>query len=142
MPTFVLDTNVVSEVMRPHPSSAVVDWLDRQAPSTLYLSAVSEAELRYGIETLPAGRRRERLRSALEAVLQEEFAGRIIPFDTSAARAYAAVGAARRAAGQPISHADCQIAAIAHSRGAWVVTRDVAGFEGCGVEVVNPWAGE
>ena len=135
----VLDTNVVSELMRPNPSSRVVAWVAQQAVTNLYLSTVSEAELRYGVEILPTGQRRDRLLAEVEGMLREDFAGRLLSFDSDAAQAYARVAAGRRAAGRPINHADCQIAAIARSRQAGVATRDVEGFEGCGIDVANPW---
>ena len=106
----------------------------------LFLSTVREAELRYGVEILPAGERRTRLLDEVEGMLSEDFAGRILPFDSAAARAYAVIAAARRAAGRPINHADCQIAAIARCRGASVATRDVADFEGSGIDLIDPWA--
>ena len=135
----ILDTNVVSELMRPQPARSVVEWVISQDSQDLYLSAVSEAELRYGVEILPAGQRREGLRTAMEAMFREDFAGRILPFDSPSAQAYATIAALRRASGRPINHEDCQIAAIASARSASVATRDVSGFEGCGVEVINPW---
>ena len=135
----ILDTNIVSELMRPNPSSNVVAWVAGQAAPNLYLSTVTEAELLYGVEIVPAGRRRDRLLIEVEGMLQEDFEGRILPFDSAAARAYAVIAAARRAAGRPINHADCQIAAIARSREASVATRDMADFEGTGIEVINPW---
>ena len=135
----VLDTNVVSEVTRLVPSASALEWLSRQPRSELFLTAVSEAELRYGVEILPAGRRRRELAATTEKMLRQSFAGRILPFDSDAARAYAVIAAERRAAGDPISQADCQIAAIARSRGAAVATRDASGFSGCGIEVINPW---
>lgn len=138
----VLDTNVVSELMRPGPDADVVDWVGGQAAINLYLSTVSEAELRSGVEILPARARRERLAAEVEGMLREDFAGRVLPFDSAAAQAYAVIAASRRAAGRPISHADCQIAAIARSRGASVVTRDMADFEGSGIDVINPWSDE
>ena len=136
----VLDTNVVSELMRPSPAAHVVDWVAQQAATTLYFSTISEAELRYGVEVLPAGQRRAGLLAAIEGMLREDFAGRVLPFDSDAARAYAVIAAGRRVAGRPISQADCQIAAIAQSRGAWVATRNAGDFEDCGIAVVNPWA--
>ncbi len=138
----VLDTNVVSELMRPGPDASVVEWVAGQAAINLYLSTVSEAELRYGVEIMPAGARRDRLLTELEGMLREDFAGRVLPFDSAAAQAYAVIAAFRRAAGRPINNADCQIAAIAHSRGASVATRDVGGFEDSGIEVINPWTDE
>ena len=136
----ILDTNVVSELMRPLPEASVVDWVARQAALNLYLSTVSEAELRYGVEILPRGARRDRLLAVVEGTLTEDFAGRVLPFDSAAAQEYALIAAARRAEGRSINHADCQIAAIARSRGAAVATRDNADFEGSGIEVINPWA--
>ena len=135
----ILDTNVVSELMRPNPNSNVVDWVAGQATLDLHLSTVSEAELLYGIEILPPGGRRDRLLAEVEGMLREDFDGRILPFDSAAARAYAVIAAARRAAGRPINHADCQIAAIARCRDASVATRDVDDFEETGIEVINPW---
>lgn len=136
----ILDTNVVSDLMRPLPEASVVDWVARQAALNLYLSTVSEAELRYGVEILPRGARRDRLLAVVEGTLTEDFAGRVLPFDSAAAQEYALIAAARRAEGRSINHADCQIAAIARSRGAAVATRDSADFEGSGIEVINPWA--
>lgn len=135
----VLDTNVVSEPMHPSPSEIVVEWMARQALSDLYISTISEAELRYGVELLPASRRKDGLLGAIETMLREDFAGRILPFDRAAAQSYAMIAASRRAAGRPIKHADCQIAAIAYSVNASVATRNVRDFEGCGVDVINPW---
>ena len=135
----ILDTNVVSELMRPDPSSHVVDWVAGQAASDLYLSTVSQAELLYGVEMLPPGARRDRLLVAVEGMLRQDFDGRILHFDSAAARACAAIAAARRAAGRPINHAGCYIAAIARCRDASVATRDVHGIAGSGVEPINPW---
>jgi predicted nucleic acid-binding protein len=135
----VVDTNVVSELMLPSPADAVIEWTSAQEAHTLYFTTISEAELRYGVAILPIGRRREQLLVAVEHMLREDFAGRVIPFDRQAARAYAAIAAARRAAGRPIKYADCQIAAIARSVGASVATRNVRDFEGCGIDVINPW---
>ena len=135
----ILDTNIVSEIMRPNPSSKVVAWVAGQAAPNLYLCAVNEAELLYGVEILPPGRRRDRLRQEVEGMLREDFEGRILPFDSAAAQAYALIAATRRAAGRPINYADCQIAAIARSREASVATREVDDFEGIGIAVINPW---
>ena len=138
----LLDTNVVSELMRAAPAPKVLAWFGDQDAMALHLSAVSEAELRRGIAILPEGRRRDALRDALDAMIAEDFEGRVIPFDGAAAVAFAEVFAARREAGRPISFADCQIAGTARARGASVATRNGRDFEGCGVEVVNPWDGE
>ena len=134
----VIDTNVVSELMRPAPEPAVLAWFSRQRSTDLYLTAVSEAELRAGAAILPAGRRRDRLAAEVDAVVREDFAGRVLPFDSAAARAYAAIAASRRSAGRPILEADCQIAAIARARDAAVATHDVADFEHCGIAVIDP----
>jgi predicted nucleic acid-binding protein len=138
---FLIDTNVISELMRATPAPSVLSWFSTQDPSTLYLSAVTEAELRTGIAILPEGQRREALKAALDATISEDFEGRILPFDTDAAKAYAEIASIRRAAGRPIADADCQIAAIARAAGAIVVTRNLRDFEGCGVDLVNPWGG-
>ncbi len=139
---FVLDTNVVSELMREAPAPRVRAWLDAQLTSDLFITAITEAEIRTGIALLPDGERQRGLNAAAERAFGVLFAERILPFDSDAAQAYAVIAVARRAAGHPISQADCQIAAIARSRGAPVVTRDVDGFQGSGVEVVNPWGME
>jgi len=135
----LLDTNVVSELMRPAPSSAVENWISGQPTASLFITAITEAELRYGVALLPDGQRQRGLFRQLEAMLEEDFTGRILPFDSSAAVAYARITATRRQAGRPITQADAQIAAIAAARGAIVATRNIADFEGCGVTLVNPW---
>ncbi|MGJ4893238.1 type II toxin-antitoxin system VapC family toxin [Bradyrhizobium sp. HKCCYLR20261] len=135
----IIDTNVISEVMRPVPASAVLGWFAAQDASELYLSAVSEAELRVGVAVMPSGKRREALMATIDAMIDQDFAGRILPFDSSAAKAYAAIAAVRRALGRPIMDADCQIAAIAQVAGAALATRNVADFNGCGLRIINPW---
>ena len=137
----VLDTNVVSELMRPAPDPTVEAWVTERAAATLFFSAVGEAELRYGVAVMPAGRRRDVLASEIEGMLREDFAGRILPFDSEAARAYAGIAATRRATGRPVSQADCQIAAIARSRGMAVATRNVRDFVDMEIDIVDPWAG-
>lgn len=135
----LVDTNVVSEMIRPVPNPAVRDWFDRESESGLFVSAITEAELRYGLEIMPFGRQRSQLTQEVERVLTEEFDDWILPFDTEAARQYAVIRAARRSIGREIGIADCQIAAIARSRAAAIATRDTGGFQHCGIEVVNPW---
>ena len=135
----ILDTNVVSEVIKPVCDPNVATWFRAQKSATLFISTITEAELLFGIESLPTGRRRTNLIALIETLLRERFAGRILSFDSVAARNYARIAADRRVSGHPISIADCQIAAIARSRAASIATRDVGGFDGCGVEVVNPW---
>ena len=135
----ILDTNVLSELLRPEPSREVERWLAAQAGAEVYFTTVGEAELRHGVAILPAGTRRNALTTAIEGVLEEDFRDRILPFDRTAARAYATIAAARRAAGRPISQFDCQIAAIARAREAIVATRNTNDYEGCGIEVIDPW---
>jgi predicted nucleic acid-binding protein len=135
----LLDTNIVSELMRPAPSQAVMSWLAAQPAASLFISAVTEAELRYGVMLLPEGRKRVDLVSAIEAMLAKDFADRILPFDSAAAMAFAEISSSRRQADRPISQFDAQIAAIARSRGAELATRNVADFDESGVELINPW---
>ncbi len=135
----VLDTNVVSELIRPSPSPVVQAWVAGQEAKNLFFSAVSEAELRYGLETMPEGRRRNALAVEIEGMLREDFIGRILPFDSKAARSYAKIAADCRTAGRPVSLTDCQIAAIAHSRGMAVATRNIRDFAGMGIKLIDPW---
>lgn len=135
----LLDTNILSELMRPAPEAAVERWLADQPAASVFISAITEAELRYGLALLPSGKRRSSLTAVLQDMLAEDFSGRILPFDSSAAVDFAEIAADRRQAGRPISQADAQIAAIARSRGAALATRNVADFERCGVELLNPW---
>ena len=137
----VVDTNVVSELMRLAPSTAVMAWFTEQGSASLYLTAASEAELRAGAAILPAGRRRDRLAAGIDSVIEQDFAGRVLPFDCAAAKAYASIAASRRSAGRPILDADCQIAAIARARDAAVATRNAGDFEQYGIAVIDPWSG-
>jgi predicted nucleic acid-binding protein len=136
----ILDTNVVSEPMRPNGDDAVRDWLDRQAVETLYLTATSLSELLVGIAILPEGKRRDGLADGLERLLLGLFGPRILPFDRQAALVSAPLIGRARAAGRAISVADGQIAAIAALHGFAVATRDAAPFTAAGVRVINPWA--
>jgi predicted nucleic acid-binding protein len=135
----VLNTNVVSELMKAPPRPSVKLWLAAQLRPNVYISAITEAELRLGVSLLPDGRRRDALAVDMEAMITEEFAGRVLAFDSPAAKAFAAIVTDRRRSGRPIAIPDAQIAAIARSRGASVATRNVGDFEGCGVPVINPW---
>jgi toxin FitB len=134
----VLDTNVVSEAMKPEPHPAVQAWLDEQAAETLYLSSVTLAELLFGIGTLPAGRRKDALAQTLDGLL-DLFGDRVLAFDTNAARHYAELAITARAAGKGFPTPDGYIAAIATARGFSVATRDVAPFKAVGLNVINPW---
>jgi toxin FitB len=135
----VLDTNVVSELMKSAPEAAVMSWINAMPAATVFVSAVTQAEILYGVALVPEGKRRDGLTRAARTAFETYFRGRILPFDPEAAEAFATLAAGRRQAGRPISQADAQIAAIARSRGAALATRDVPDFEGCGVEIVNPW---
>lgn len=135
----VLDTNVLSELMRPAPAELVTTWMRQWAPVRLYTTAITESEILHGIMLLPAGKRRNAFQAAAEAMFRDDFAGRILPFDSPAARAYALIVASRTRSGRPISHFDAQIAAIAKSAGASIATRNTRDFDGCGVEVIDPW---
>ena len=136
----VLDTNVLSEVVRLSPSPKVVRWLVEQGPVSVFTTAVTQAEMLYGLESLPPGKRRSILQVALEKIFGE-FHGRILPFDDHSARAFAEIVAGRDALGRPISQFDGMIAAIARSRRAALATRNVADFQDCGLRVIDPWAG-
>jgi toxin FitB len=135
----ILDTNVVSEPMRPLPSPAVFTWWSQQQPGALFITTVTLAEILYRIELLPHGKRRAALLAGAERMFGKVLAGRILPFDEDAARALPEIAIRRRAQGRPIPDLDAQIAAIAHSRGALLATRNTADFEGCGLRLVNPW---
>ncbi|WP_395697421.1 type II toxin-antitoxin system VapC family toxin [Methylocella sp.] len=135
----LLDTNVVSETMKPAPSQMVQRWLDEQAAETLYLSSVTIAEAMFGIRTMPDGRRKQGLAEALDVWIGL-FEGRILPFDLDAARHYADLGASARASGKGFPTPDGYIAAIAASKGFAVATRDPSAFHAAGLEVIDPWA--
>ncbi len=135
----VLDTNVLSEALKPAPSEQVLRWLAAQIPSAVFTTTITMAEVLYGVEALPAGRRRTRLLAAVENMFAEQFEGRILPFDEQAARLFASIVAVRNATGRPISQMDAMIAAIARSNRAALSSRNTADFEGCGIQVINPW---
>ena len=136
----VLDTNVVSELMRGTPHRDVLAWLDRQRTRDLFVTSVTEAEIRAGVAILPHGARRRGLAEAAERTFGHLFAGRVLGFDSPAARAYAEIVEVRRANGRPLALADGQIAGIARSRGMAVATRNLGDFEGAGISLVDPWA--
>lgn len=114
-------------------------WMNAQAAINLYTTSITQAEIFHGIMLLASGQRRNALQAAAEAMFSEDFNGRILPFGSEAAYSYARIAADRRRAGKPISHFDAQIAAIAHSAGAEIATRDVTDYDSCGVQVINPW---
>jgi len=136
----LLDTNVVSAFIRPEPDRAVIAWLDSQPAESMWTTSISVYELRFGIEILAAGRRRRALDEALSQALEEDFDGRVVPFDEAAAQTAGRIGAARRLIGRTIELRDLQIAAIALARKATVATRNVRHFQGLGIALINPWA--
>lgn len=138
----VLDTNVLSELIRPSPDAQVVEWFRAQPQAALFTTTISRGEMLYGVHLLPDGTRKAQLRQAVLAIFSVDMAGRVLDFDSDAADAYADIAAARRAGGQPIGQPDAMIAGIARSRGAALATRNVKDFAGCGVEVINPWGGK
>ena len=135
----MLDTNVVSELIRKSPNPVVEAWVTGYALENLFFSTVGEAEMRYGAAIMSSGRRREAMEADIERMLREAFDGRILPFDRAAARAYASIVAVRRSAGRPIAPFDGQIAAIARSRNLAVATRNVRDFVGIDMEIIDPW---
>jgi toxin FitB len=135
----ILDTNLLSEPLKKKPDPAVLAWLDRQAPETLYLTTITLAELQAGIEILPVGKRRTALQEATtEAVAQ--FKARVLPFDQESAHAFGRVFAGTQAIGNPIHFGDCAIAAIAVRNRFTLATRNVREYKGAGVELINPWS--
>ena len=135
----VLDTNVISELMKRAPAGQVVGWIATQPATSLFTTSVTQAEILHGIMRLPAGRKRSALEAAAEAMFTEDFGGRILPFGSDAAHAYARIATDRRRLGRPVSHFDAQIAGIARSNGAAIATRNVRDYDGCGVRVIDPW---
>lgn len=135
----LLDTNVVSEPLRPMPDARVVAWIDAQPLETLFLSAITVAELRAGVAQLPAGKRRAGLHDNLEKRVLPLFAGRVLPFDLACTSTYAALTAKARAAGRVVAAADVYIAAIAAANGLAVASRDAEPFAAAGLVVIDPW---
>jgi predicted nucleic acid-binding protein len=137
---FVLDTNVLSELMRARGAMAVVEWTNALPPSDLFTTALNQAEILYGLAIMPKGRKRADRIMRADEMFADDFRGRILPFDERAAGHYADIAATRERLGRPIQPVDAQIAGIARAHGMTVVTRDVGDFAGCGINVVNPWA--
>ncbi|CAD7047649.1 PIN domain-containing protein [Pseudorhizobium halotolerans] len=138
----LIDTNVISEPWKPAPSAAVVAWLDAQAIETLFISAISVAELRFGIASMPIGRRQTILHNRLEDEVLPHFVERVLPFTVSTSRFYSDLMASARVSGKAIGKADGFIAAIAAERGLVVATRDTSPFKAAGLKVINPWNGQ
>ena len=135
----VLDTNVLSETLKPLPNAAVVAWMAAQPRSTLFTTTVVEAEILYGVAVLAGGARKTQLQAALKAIFTEDLSGQVIPFYRDCAEAYAAIAANRKNLGQPISQFDAMIAAATASRGATLATRNLRDFADCGIRLINPW---
>jgi hypothetical protein len=136
---FVLDTNILSAIMSAQPAPEVAAWIAGQPEEALFTTTICQAEILAGLAVMPEGRRRLALETAAQAIFTDDFDGRVLSFDTAAAAAYADIFAARRRAGRPTAPLDLMIAAVARARGASVVTRDIGGFEDCGVPLVDPW---
>ena len=138
----ILDTNVISELMRAEPSAVVVDWLDAQPAADIHLTAGTLAELLYGIARLPGGRRRAELADQVEAMVTEDFLHRVVAFDETAAAHYADIVVRRERAGMPVSAFDAQIAATCRSHDAVLVTRNIDDFVDTGIRIINPWTAD
>jgi toxin FitB len=136
---FVLDTNILSAMMSTREVPEVAAWIAGKPADLLFTTSVSQAEILSGLAIMPESRRRSDFDAAARAMFLEDFEGRVLPFDMDAALAYADIFAARRRAGRPTGVVDLMIASIARSYNASVVTRDVSGFEGCGLRIINPW---
>jgi hypothetical protein len=136
---YVLDTNVISELMRASPHRRVAAWVATRPASSLFTTTVSMAEILFGTAILPPGKRQRAIEAAAEQMFAEDFEARVLPFDTEAARTFGRLAAARRRIGRPIAQADAQIAAIVVSRGATLATRNTADFTDTGAAVIDPW---
>lgn len=136
----LLDTNVISALMQREPDPAVTAWLDSQPPESIWTTSISVFEVRFGLEILASGRRRRALEEAFSKTLEEDFEGRVVPFDEAAAQAAGRIAAERRRAGRTIEIRDVQIAGIAAARKAAIATRNTRHFEGLGPELVDPWS--
>jgi predicted nucleic acid-binding protein len=134
----VLDANVLSELTKPAPAEMVLDWFKMQPRPSLFITSVTQAEMLLEIELLPKGKRRSAIQLALEGLF-DDFAGRILSFDSEAAHQYAVIAACLRALGRPFKIGDAQTAGIVRANGAILATRDTGDFEHCGITVLNPW---
>jgi toxin FitB len=135
----ILDTNVVSALMLREPDASVVSWLDRQTEGSIWLTSITVFEIRFGLALLPAGKRRRGLEDAFARAVEEDFEGRVLPFDEGSARAAADLGAKRRGAGRPLDFRDLEIAGIAASKGAPLATGNLRDFEGLSIGLIDPW---
>ena len=135
----LLDTNVISELMRAAPDKDVLEWVGRQSREDLYTSSIVQSEILYGVATLPLGRRKAGLAEAAAAMFHDEFRGRVLAYDHQAAVQYADIVSIRRSIGRPIEAFDAMIAATARAHSIAVATRNIADFEECGVDLIDPW---
>lgn len=135
----ILDTNVLSEVVKPAPTPQVLAWLAAQEPLSVFTTAITRAEVLYGIERMPEGKRKAGLTAAVELIFVEEFQGRILPFDEQTSPWFAHLTAERERSGHPLSQMDAMIAALARQHRAMLATRNVADFSHCGIKLINPW---
>ncbi|HLM87307.1 MAG TPA: type II toxin-antitoxin system VapC family toxin [Solirubrobacteraceae bacterium] len=135
----LLDTNVISELMRREPDERVIGWMDSLGGAAIATTAITVAELLYGVSRLPAGRRRKLLGEAVRGLIEQDLGGRVEPFDASSAAHYAALVSEREAAGRPISVPDAQIAAICRKLGATLATRNTDDFQAVGIDLIDPW---
>lgn len=135
----ILDTNVLSECLRPEPDPRVLAWLSAQSRASLYTTTIVESEILYGVCLLPDGARKSALTTAVRAIFDHDFFGRVLSFDRGAASAYAELASSRKSVGRPISQFDAMIAAVAYSAGAVLATRNCKDFEGCKIDMLNPW---
>ena len=136
----ILDTNVLSVLLRPKPNPAVVHCVASKSPSTLFTTTITRAEVRYGIALMPEGKWKNALFSRIETIFDEDFAGQVISFDNDAADCFAVIATTRRGAGRPISHFDAMVAAVTRSRGASLATRHGKDFVDCDVSLIDPWS--
>ena len=135
----VLDTNVLSELMKARPERSVVNWIGEHKTADLFITALTQGEILYGLEILPSGKRRTALKESARAMFKQDFARRILPFDTNAVKLFAIIVANRKKTGFPISQIDAQIAAIAVLHNATLATRNIKDFKKCGIDIINPW---
>jgi predicted nucleic acid-binding protein len=135
----ILDTNVISEILRQEPNEAVVNWFRSQPGDQLFTTAITHAEVLYGISLLPKGSRREKLLAVAQLIFVEDLENRILAFSSEASSYYADIGSSRRTSGRPISQFDAMIAAIARLHGATIATRNTSDFDNCGIDLINPW---
>ncbi|RDU99110.1 type II toxin-antitoxin system VapC family toxin [Trinickia dinghuensis] len=135
----VLDTNILSETLRSAPDPRVIEWFRAQRRAALFTTTITRAEIFYGLGLLADGSRKQALATAVAAIFEEDFAGRLLSFDSDAADIYASIAVSRRTAGKQISQFDAMIAAVARSIGATLATRNVKDFVDCGIALVDPW---